>query len=263
MKGNTHLRLKALVIMAFTGILGITAGCKKTEAPDPHESVFVNQNEVPIHLRVYGSFEDYVHAGPPVWETRMEPLGKVQVPAASLPTGKTYYIDWFSEDYSIHNWFNSQGLFPTIHPNPTENFYDLSRNLRGPARLTFLHGSGNASRWRAVDKLLFSSSLGFVSYWDSATVMDKNRIVDVRKDFTATYRFVNDQLKPDSLNLNIIVYRSETAYIEFQNEVGENMGSMIGGRLPSGQAPDYTVHSTDSLLALFPDSEFYYLMVRD
>lgn len=256
-------RILSLFLWA-TGIcaMGMYSACKKTPKADPHESVFVNQHNESIFVRVYDNWEAYVQSGAPVWETQLGPLGKIHVSADDLPSSKTYYIDWFSADYTLHNWYNSQGLFPRIHPEPGANSFDLSRELKGSARQTFLNGSGNHSRWKAVDKLLYSSSLGFASYWDTATAIDKHRFVEVHKDFTARYRFLNPQGVEDSLVMDIVVQTHAVPMLEFIGEAGQNLGSLVGGRLPSGTGPDYYSASTDSVLALFPDSEFYYLMVK-
>lgn len=261
-KGKWSSVTQSLVLAACVGILSLISACRKTPKADPHESVFVNQHNESIFVRVYDGLENYVNSGEPVWETQLGPLDKVHVSPEDLPTGKTYYIDWFSEDYTLHNWYNSQDLYPQIRPEPGANSFDISRDLKGAARLTFLNGSGKTTRWKAVDKLLFSSTHGFVSYWDTATVQDRHRFVDVSKDFKAQYRYREDTGGEKTKLMDIIVHPNAVPLLEFVGDGGEMLGSMIGGRLPSGTGPDYYSASTDSVLALFSDSEFYYLMVK-
>ncbi|MCB0697764.1 MAG: hypothetical protein KDC07_10390, partial [Chitinophagaceae bacterium] len=133
---------------------------------------------------------------------------------------------------------------------------------KGNGRKAFLKGSGTQTSWIAVGAYLYSSSIGYSNQWDVITVNERYRRITVKKDFTAEYTRKDADGNIQTSNLLFLVQQSEVPYIEFQNADGSIGGNMTGGKLPVSTVTDYSSNATDTVMALFPDNEYIFMMVR-
>src|ERR1043165_8541328 len=93
----------SILVIAF-GLL-LLPGCSKPDAPVSSVYSFTNPFDVPITMDIYGSSEDYSHNKDRLGRYTIEPGQKLKVPFTPL---ETYWLDWYSADYSLNNWATVQ-----------------------------------------------------------------------------------------------------------------------------------------------------------
>lgn len=250
------------LLMAAT----VSFGCKK-KGTDNTDVTFVNQLSKEVVLTIYPSAGDYNNATNPAQRKVIPANDKLIIPGNSFNTGQTYYMDWYTDDLQQSNWFNDNYAQPGVQvaftPKPGSNTYYTNPAYKGISRITFLATDDKFSRWHAVNAFLYSGSTGYVSQWSSMTDLEKFREITVHKNFTADYSYKNAPGNPTTDNIAFKVMPSEHAYIEFMDSKGNSAGSMVSGTLPTAAAPDYKAITRDTVMALFPNSEYSFMMVRD
>lgn len=255
---------KPVALLLILAVLFVT-GCKKEEK-DNSDVTIVNRIDRPITLDLYASAADY--AGNSNLQERIviEPNENKILPGSTFAKSTTYYMDWYSEDYYNNNWYNDDypvtGNRVRIQPEPGNNTYYLDPGLKGQGRNAFLKGSGTETTWISIGAFLYSGSFGYTNEWNTLTPNERYRTITIKKGFNAEYLHKDASGTLVTENLAFMVQQTEVPYIEFKNAAGQAAGNMTGGKLPTGTAPDYKSNSTDTLMALFPDNEYLFMMVR-
>jgi len=93
-------------------------------------------------------------------------------------------------------------------------------------------------------------------------VNERYRSVTIKKDFKAEHIRKNAAGTIITENFEFMVQQTEVPYIEFKTSDGQVAGNMTGGKLPVAAPPDYKSNSVDTIMALFPDNELIFMMVR-
>jgi hypothetical protein len=115
--------------------------------------------------------------------------GTYFIPSKKLKVNQQYYIDWYSDDYSITNWsVSSSG--DRLSPNmfvyqgglQSFGFSYVGDSSDGNARNIFLNGNEIETTWKATG----STELGN-NIWESLTENEKYIRVKFRKDWTGIY----------------------------------------------------------------------------
>lgn len=255
--------VRNLVVVSL--FITIVASCKK-DSKDNSAITLVNRIDRNITYDVYTSYDDYVNNRNVYERITLQPNEKLVLENSKVTSGNTYYVDWYSDDFYYNNWFNDETVFDMkrvqISPKPGDNTYYTEQAYNGPNRIAFLNGGSTQSNWIAIGAYLYSKSTGYSNQWDNVSVNSRFRQITVRKDFSATYEYKDEGGNVLTENLNFIVHQSDVPYIQFQDALGANAGNMTGGALPSGTPPDYESSATDTVLTLFPNSEYLYLMIR-
>lgn len=254
----------AMILLA--ALLSLQA-CKKKQF-ERDKITIVNQLGVGAMVDIYSSEEDYANATKPIASKYIPADDVYEIDGNTFTAGSTYYMDWYSDDYFYNNWYNDD--FPIsgkqrvrISPSATgARVYYMEQTLKGFNRSAFLKGTNTKTNWIAVDAYLYSNSTGYLSQWNNLTQAERFRTITVKKDFTADYnhRAANGDAITESLEF--IVHESNVPYIEFMSAQGLNTGSMTGGELPTASPPEYKSSSLDTVMALFPDKDVYFMMVR-
>ncbi|OSZ79533.1 hypothetical protein CAP35_15165 [Chitinophagaceae bacterium IBVUCB1] len=249
----------------FIAVLLLASACKKKNA-DNNEVSFNNRIDKDVTLTIYASADDYAKATNAMLRKVIKANTVERIAGNTFTAGKAYYMDWHTDNYYQNNWFNDsypqQGAQVAFTPGTGKNDYYIEQGLTGNGRIVFLSGSGTSSKWRAVNAYLFSTSTGYVSFWSSLPDAQRLHEVTINKNFSATHDYKNTNGTPAQQTLSFKVMRTNEAYIQFM--AGDTtLGSMISGRLPTGKAPDYFSASTDTVMALFPQSDYYFMMVRN
>lgn len=251
----------ALMVICVTAL----QGCKK-KGLDKSIVTFVNRLEYAVTLDLYASAEDYATNTNLQNRLVIEGGETLTLPGDNFESGVTYYMDWYSEDYYYNNWFNDDypvdGGRVRIKPTEGNNTYYLEPGYKGNSRKAFLKGGSASTTWIAIGAYLYAGSTGYSNQWDVLTVNERYRQIKVNKSFNADYTFkdASGNLKTESLEFH--VQQSEVPYIEFHTTSGGIGGNMTGGKLPVSTAPDYKSNATDTVMALFPDNEYIFMMVR-
>lgn len=249
-----------LVVMCAVG----WQGCKKSF--DDKAVTVVNQLSVPVTFDLYETPEDY-NTNANVLKTQVIAAGeKLIIPGNVFADGHTYYMDWYSEDYYYTNWLNDN--YPLgnenkvrITPKPGANTYYLKSDSKSRNRVSFLKGDRAQSTWTAVGAYLYSGSTGYISQWQNLTPDERQRQVVVNKDFSLQYTRKNDAGATVTNSIEFMVHQSEVPYIEFKPKDGTT-GNMVGGKHPMAAPPSYESYALDTVMAQFPDHDFYFMMVR-
>lgn len=256
--------LKPLALLLMT-LVCINSACKK-EAKDNSEVTFSNRTDRTITLDIYPSESDYANYTNMTERVILSPGENKMIPGATFSQGTTYHMDWYSEDFYYNNWYNDNypvtGTRVRIKPEPGNNTYYLDPGLKGNGRNAFLKGSGTETTWISIGAFLFSNTFGYTNEWNTLTPNERYRQITIKKGFDAEYIHKNAGGTLVTDNLSFMVQQTEVPYIEFKNAAGEAAGNMTGGKLPTGNAPDYKSNSIDTVMALFPDNEYLFMMVR-
>ncbi|RYD55800.1 MAG: hypothetical protein EOP56_14650 [Sphingobacteriales bacterium] len=247
----------------------LLSACGKDGADDT-EVTFVNRIGEPVTLNVYGSIDDYKNNSNVYLTQTIAASDKIIVGEGKLKPGQTYFMDWYTENYTINNWFNerfndanAERDYAQIKPTPGNSTYFTDPLYKGLARGVYLENTKSQTEWNAVDYYAESAALGFESKWSTLPEYKKYKKIIVRKDFIAEYEYKDSLGSIQKALLPFKVHHADDAYIEFFDDItGRSLGQMTSGRLPSGTRPDYRSLSRDSVLALLPDLDFKFLMVK-
>ncbi len=254
------LNLSAVALLAVLSL----AGCKKDKAEE--QITIVNRATEELTFDVYSSMAAYASGQSPVLRKVLPPSDKLLLPLSTLTAGNTYYIDWYNEDNTLNNWFNDAypNTITTVAftPNAGSNTYYTSGDTRSGAKNVFLNGNGTSTGWIAIDAFQYSNSTGFVSVWAQVPDSERFHTVLVSKDFTVAHEFKTASGGFNAQSMVCKVHNAPQGYIELFDKNGINLGYMITGRSPYSTAPDYATTSTDTLLAMLPNSELQFLMVK-
>lgn len=260
MRKGFLLLFMLLATVSFTAL----QGCKKKR--DKKAVTIVNRLDMEITFDLYGSAEDYAGNSNLLQRIVIGAKENKVIPGDNFEEGATYYMDWYSADYYYNNWYNDN--FPVtsdrrvrIKPEEGDNTYYLEPGYKGNGRNAFLRGSGTQSSWIAVGAYLYTPTAGYSDQWSNITPNERYRQVVINKNFMAEYTYRNNIGALVKDNMEFMVQQADVAYIEFKPANG-GTGSMVGGKLPVATPPDYKSNAIDTVMALFPDNEYYFMMVR-
>jgi hypothetical protein len=253
------------VALVFILLVSFAASCRK-KANDNSDVTIVNRIDKTLTLDLYASAADYAGNNNLADRIVIAPLETKTLPGSTFAKGTTYYMDWYSEDYYYNNWYNDDypvtGPRVRIQPEPGNNTYYLDPSLKGTGRNAFLKGAGTETTWISIGAFLYSGTFGYTNEWNTLTPNERYRQVTIKKGFEADYVHKNMAGTLVTDKLTFMVQQTEVPYIEFKDAAGQAAGNMTGGKLPTGVAPDYKSNSVDTVMALFPDNEYLFMMVR-
>jgi hypothetical protein len=174
------MNLKSVFIL-FACIITF-AGCTKDD-PVYHGKIR-NAISQKVHVALYNTAEDYYNNTNVVWSADIPTNESVTVPA-SLESGKNFYMDWYSQDYTSSNWpfnftLNMANITPEQDPLLTlwENF--------NYSRIVCLGSDQGSSHWKAVDAQYFGTPI-----WQTLTANERYRELTFKKDLTGTYTYAD------------------------------------------------------------------------
>jgi hypothetical protein len=130
--------------------------CKKREAlPVASKYSFTNILDRDITLDVYGSLDDY--------NNTRGCISKHHIPASAtveifLDTRRSYWVDWYTPDYSFTNWVDSKhsggGPFSDAQPLPQidvameDDHFNIQVSKMDSSRSVLLNDTGLSSTWQ-------------------------------------------------------------------------------------------------------------------
>lgn len=257
-------KMKPLTLAAVL-LLILAQACKK-DPKDNTTVTIVNRIDREITLDLYASAEDYTTNSNLIDRMVVPAGGNTSIPGSTFKSGATYYMDWYTEDYYYNNWYNDDypvtGERVRIKPVAGANTYYLETGYKGNARNAFLKGAGTETTWIAVGAYLYSNTLGYSNKWNVIDLNERFRQVKIKKGFSAEYTRRNSAGELVTENLPFMVQQSEVPYVEFKTASGQAAGNMTGGKHPEAMPPDYKSNAIDTVMALFPDNEYIFMMVR-
>lgn len=249
------------VTFLFCCLLAVTSGCKKGN--DHTDVTFVNHINKTITMDIYGTMDDYTESKNRIMRKVLQYNEVLVMTKEELPPHKTYYADWYDDNHYYNNWFNDvskpERSFVSFTPVPGANTYYLEPDTKGNAPAIFLDNTGSRTSWKAVDAFQGSHTSTYVSVWNDLTENERVHEISVRKDFTALYSYIDQAGAPATKTYEFKVHNFESAYIELLNS---DNSYLQAGFLPTSTKPGYVSSSTDSIMALLPTSEYYFMLVK-
>ena len=106
-----------LVLFLAVLSLSLAACSKRHDLQTVSTYKFTNTLKEQVKLDIFSSSNDYNNGGEIICSYQIEAGDTVSISLAAL---KTYWIDWYSKDYSFHNWGDDLriGVFARGTPAP-------------------------------------------------------------------------------------------------------------------------------------------------
>jgi hypothetical protein len=258
-------RFSALTLSIISTILLLATGCRK-DGKDLSEVTFTNQIGETVVLDIYPTLGDYSNNTNPIVKMVVPAYSNLVLKGSTFKPGQNYYMDWYSPNHYYSNWYNDKYKndisYVTIEPTNGNNTYYMTPTFLGTKQAVFLDTFETKTNWKAVDVYQYSAATGYVSVWNLTSLNDQYKEITINKNFTASYTYKDEYGHLKNEMLDFKVHESKDAYIEFMDATNNSLGSMLAGRIPTGTPPEYRSESVDTVLALLPHSEIYYLMVK-
>lgn len=144
----------------------------------------------PINFAIYTTAADYAsNTNAYITGKTDAATGKYLIPASQLEQGREYYIDWYSDDYTINNWSYRLGAQEPLTGKIftyTGNYLSFGVSYLGEAsddqaRKTYLNGNDAETNWKAVGLTLDEAS------WNTLPEYQKYVRLKIRKDGTGVF----------------------------------------------------------------------------
>ncbi len=242
------------------------ASCKKS-TNDNTDVTIVNRVDKSVTVSIYPTMDDYNNATNAVVRKVVGANANEVISGNMFTPGKTYYMDWHTDSYYQTNWFNDKypqsGAQVAITPVAGNNTYYTEPSFTGNARTVYLSKSASSTKWHAVNAYMYSQSTGYVSFWSNLSVNERYHEVTIHKNFIADYNHKNSSGTTLTDYLPFKVMRTDEAFIEFKASGDSSLGQMVSGTLPTAPPPSYRSNSKDTVMALLPNSDYYFMMVKD
>ncbi|RYD57554.1 MAG: hypothetical protein EOP56_07175 [Sphingobacteriales bacterium] len=195
---NILLALSALLLLIHTTSCG-----KKNKLKGPY--TFENNTGETINLRMYKTLDDYANSTSPALAVRMAPGDAYKWDYTDademLQQDKTFYMDWYTDDYKMTNWtwFRSISQVSLLKP-PYSQFtrqrygskiHVITPDFHSGMRSVLIKGNMKELTWTAVGAVNLRT---FKSVWDTLSMDSKYCELVIRKDLTANVNLNNSTI---------------------------------------------------------------------
>ncbi len=240
--------MKRLHLFLATGLL--LAGCSKREEIETKCAyTFSNKTTRSITLDFYSSKADYNQNSNRLSRDELEPGDDLLL---TLDVGHPYYLDWYSDYYTVNNWTvesladASAGPFPQPELKTATGRQQINiQEQRNDTARSVLIGNGYQSVWQG-------------EYPSNSAVKGIHTFL-FRKDFTGRHVF---EQNGDTVYSEDITYRVLGADRQFRMRISNKTDFV---RTVAFEAVPYHTLSRDTLLVVSQDdagSPVYYPLVR-
>lgn len=117
----------------------------------------------------------------------------------------SYFIDWYNSDFTITNWGKTESRFNPTGNNTDKYILELNNanatSYTSASRAVWLNGTKTITRWKSVDVYGRGRNGNLIPISNFLNDDQKFFEVDVRKDFTGSYRRILSNGKPYSEEL--------------------------------------------------------------
>ncbi len=237
-------------------------GCHETPSNQGFEYNFENLTDKAINVKIYNTQSDYNTGTNAFLSGRMEVRGYYTVPMDKFVEGRTYYVDWYSDDYLYSNWFwSSITLRNTFTPSATSyEFLVNTVQYADPSRNIWMKGSGISTTWVAADAFTLSGST-YTSTWSSLSTAQQDVQLILNRDFTAHLKLKNASNQTiDSALTYQAIYDNATGV---SNVTLLNIKDSVIGNLKSNFMPHTSnFNGPNNYMMLYVQGLGYYQMNR-
>jgi hypothetical protein len=251
----------------ITGLFLTLAACSK-DPKDNTEVTIANRIDDVVTVDIYGSAEDYKNSSNLVLRKTIEAGDKLILPGTTFPSGKAYYMDWYTDGYLHNNWFNdaynsTNKEYVVINPKVGSNTYYTDVSFKSKARRAYLNNTQAGTTWHAIGAYLYSQATGYLDTWGELNANERYHRITISKDFKAMYEYRDASGIAQTITLPFKVHHSDEAYLEFFDAQNKSIGEMLSGQLPTGVAPNYEASTLDTVMALLPGTDYSFMMVKE
>ena len=178
---NNRLSLVLILIVSCAFILS----CGKPK-DNKFNVQFENLTDKGINVIVYGSQSDYNNDNNPLFTGHAAVRGYYTLSLNNFTNGKTYWIDWYSDDTLYSNWYWARvTVVDTFSPSQDNYEFKIDHfQASDNSRLIWMNGLNHQTVWKAVDAY---SNVGgsYHSVWSSLSANQKNLQLTLNKDYSA------------------------------------------------------------------------------
>jgi len=269
--------------------------CKKRENTEPPTVTYapssiyiVNNLPEPIHINMYKSLDDYNNSTNAVFTAALD-TGKAYNWQVDISQGR-YYMDWYSDDYSISNWAVYE-VGMTLDGTGSGNHYDYLVAIRGPEltkalindslyldmeartgatgytyyanfslRSNLVNGNAPQTTWHGAD----AYNAAGVSQWPKFSAQQKQMTFTLQKDGHYALSCFDQQNRPQAtagiytLDFSASYYHKPDAA---KLNLTDTLSSRIGGQSLLVTPPFRGPYQRDTIC--YYDENYYYVLVRD
>lgn len=261
---------------------------KTTTSYSPSHVYIVNNLHEPIHISMYKSLNDYNNSTNPVFTAALD-TGKAYNWEVDISQGR-YYMDWYSDDYSISNWAVYE-VGTTLDGTGSENHYDYLVAIRGSEltkalindslyldmearagatgytyyanfslRSNLMNGNAPQTTWHGAD----AYNAAGVSQWPKFSAQQKQMTFTLYKDGHYALRYSDQQNRPQAtagiytLDFSAGYYHTPDAA---KLHLTDTLSSRIGDQSLLVTPPFRGPYQRDTIC--YYDQNYYYVLVRD
>ncbi|MGX5816670.1 hypothetical protein ACWKWU_00650 [Chitinophaga lutea] len=147
---------RTLMACAIAGLF--LAACSKDKGPariDTSFRLIGDNGDLPITLKIYGSKADYESGTNVLWTLHSTAANKGQLDLTTdkVEKDKTYFVEWYSDDFRWHNWRNSFATEYVLNKTGSSQAISFGAGVVDSTRLWFLDGDKTQTAWTSVDML--------------------------------------------------------------------------------------------------------------
>lgn len=220
--------------------------CSKRERQQTISNyTFTNTLNEDVTVDFYNSMDDYQSLNNPLQTLKIPVGGSSTVELEAL---RTYWLDWYSQDFMFHNWSASEADKPSNISFPSPKFTtaieddNIAISSRPDiSRLILFKGKELSSSWQ-VDI-------------DGEPELNGTHVFTFRRDYTGEHRFTPQSGNTTVAPIGISMVNVSDA--SFRMAVVDTTGSSLASVyfLPNGDSASYT--GRDTLVVNFNTSRYY------
>lgn len=98
--------MKRLLILFLSALT--FAACKKDDTDANQTFTLKNQLNSPVKIDIYPGEENYKLGTNAVYDIKLESGASTTIPSGMLIKGNSYYVDWYTDDYKVTNWWKEK-----------------------------------------------------------------------------------------------------------------------------------------------------------
>ncbi|MGN6567523.1 MAG: hypothetical protein ACTHJ0_06210 [Flavipsychrobacter sp.] len=154
--------------------------------PGIRNYIITNNLSTTVRVNIYKKVADY-NTNSNLFMTCHLPGGSAyKISFNNLDTTATYYVDWFSDDYSNTNWLTFASNPSTMTPRSNDTVFLIQPPPHnGAYRSVVLSGYSYQTKWKAYDAYDYS----YLNIWGAITANSQYRTLELNKDMTAVYTY--------------------------------------------------------------------------
>lgn len=184
---------KQKLLLAFAGLALLASACGK-KATKAYYYTVDNNSSHKMNYKIYQWQDDFNSGLNPFISYTLQPGEQVQIPTTQFLDTRTYYQEWYSDDYGYGSWLNRQHIrdvfSAAFSPSPS-NYTGVHLDvMHDYARQLCLSGSGTQTTWEAVDGWNFvNGSIGDTIWWAQMNPFQKYHQMVFNKDFNCHFYY--------------------------------------------------------------------------